>query len=341
MPMLKTACIYAFLISALAIGCKKPQAPVNTSERYTHFKVIARDGLNLREHATVDSKRLLTLPFNTTGEILQITKDSQKIQGRSGYWLQTKYNDKSGWVFSGFVLVGKNKEELFPEKAQRSAGAVEEIPKATWSEAGQAISKINFKNHSVILTNISGVPLKDASGYDMYCGAPPRRVVVQSRSDGFHYVYEAPRREDGAYNPELMGVKEVMENVFAVEEFNGRCSCSGVEWTKLFFITAGGVSAVHQEIQPSPAACSMERNSTFRSVKIDAAARKIYVVEREPKCATEPNADGSLQMTGLEEANFVVLTLNADRVLREEFKGNTVKTEYQQIFNELDKSASD
>ena len=328
--------LYILVLWVATIACKKPQAPANTSERYTYFKVIARDGLNLREHATVDSKRLLTLPFNTTGEILQLTKNSQKIQGRSGYWLQTKYNDKSGWVFSGFVLVGKNKEELFPEKVQRSAGAIEEIPKATWSEAGQAVGKISFRNHNVILSNINGVPLKDASGYDIYCGAPPRRVVVQGRTDGFNYIYEAPRREDGAYNPELMGVKEVMENVFALEEFNGRCSCSGAEWTKLFFITAGGVSAVHQEIQPSPAACSMERHSTFRAVKIDTANRKIYVVEREPKCANENSPDGMQQMTGLEEASFVVLTLNADRVVREEFKGNAVKTEYQQVFYELD-----
>lgn len=80
----------------------------------------------------------------------------------------------------------------------------------------------------------------------------------------------------------------------------------------------------------------MERHSTFRAVKIDTANRKIYVVEREPKCANENSPDGMQQMTGLEEASFVVLTLNADRVVREEFKGNAVKTEYQQVFNELD-----
>ncbi len=327
---------YLIALSIGAMACRKPQAPANTSERYTYFKVIARDGLNLREHATVDSKRLLTLPFNTTAEILQMTKGSQKIQGRSGYWLQTKYNDKPGWVFSGFVLVGKTKAELFPEKAQRSAGGVEEIPRATWSEAGQAVSKISFKSHSVMLSNISGVPLKDASDYDLYCGAPPRRLVVQSRNDGFNYIYEPPRGSDGAYNPELMGVKEVMENVIALQEFNGRCSCSGAEWTKLFFITAGGVSAVQQEIHSSPAACSIERNSTFRGVKIDPANRRIYVVEREPKCSNEINSDGSQQLIGLEEANFVVLTLNADRLAREEFKGNAVKAEYQPVFNELD-----
>lgn len=316
-------------------SCKKPAAPVQAAERYAYFKVIARGGLNLREQPSVTAKRLLTIPQNTTGEILQMTKESQKIQGRSGYWVQVKYNGQSGWIFSGFVLVAKNKDELFPEKLNRTEGSVEEIAGSTWSETGEVVKSLNFKDYAVTLSNIAGVPTKDASGFDRYCGAPPRRVVMQHRANGMNYVYEPPKDSEGAYNPELIGLKEVFENVFAVEEFNGRCSCSGYQWHKLMFLTGNGAYAVRQEIEPSPGYCSIERNESYRAIKTDPAQRRIFVVEREPECIDE--SGGASTLRSFAQPTYTVITMTTKGVTREVFKPGELKPEYQPVFDSLDK----
>ena len=82
-------------------------APVSTSESESdkNAYVSEKSGLILRSAASKDSEKLDLIPFGTNIAVegFQMGMGSEEIQNRLGDWLETKYNGKTGYVFSGFL----------------------------------------------------------------------------------------------------------------------------------------------------------------------------------------------------------------------------------------------
>jgi uncharacterized protein YraI len=65
--------------------------------------VAAKSGLNLRSEPGKSSKVISTIPFGSKVTIEKSKGDEIFLDGRYGKWVNVKYDNKTGWVFSGFL----------------------------------------------------------------------------------------------------------------------------------------------------------------------------------------------------------------------------------------------
>lgn len=94
--MRKLSVLFMLLVSIMFTGLAESQA---AGAKY----VASKSGLNLRANPDKASKVITLIPF---GEKIDVIKDQGKeifMDGRYGKWMNVKYADKTGWVFSGFL----------------------------------------------------------------------------------------------------------------------------------------------------------------------------------------------------------------------------------------------
>jgi hypothetical protein len=77
-----------------------------------YFRIVTKAGLNLRDQPGLKGKVLMVIPFLATGRVVAVHPQTQKIQDRTGYWLQINYQAKTGWIFSGFVITGDDPDSI-------------------------------------------------------------------------------------------------------------------------------------------------------------------------------------------------------------------------------------
>ncbi|HMV44635.1 MAG TPA: SH3 domain-containing protein, partial [Leptospiraceae bacterium] len=83
----------------------KPDSSEPQPKEKSFFKVIAKNGTPLRDKPKLNGKKLLVIPEEVIGEILEETKERESIENRIGNWLKVEYNGKTGWIFSGATIV--------------------------------------------------------------------------------------------------------------------------------------------------------------------------------------------------------------------------------------------
>ncbi len=84
------------LLLVLLFSCGKKQ---NSSEQY----VIAVKGLLLRSEPSQKSKSIALIPFKSKITVYETSMTPIEIEGITGFWSKIKWNEKEGWVFSGFI----------------------------------------------------------------------------------------------------------------------------------------------------------------------------------------------------------------------------------------------
>lgn len=87
--------------------------PVQKEKSY--FKVVAKKGTILRDKPKLIGKKLLVIPEEVIGEILEETKERESIENRIGNWLKVEYNGKTGWIFSGATIIKDDREDFMPQ----------------------------------------------------------------------------------------------------------------------------------------------------------------------------------------------------------------------------------
>ena len=65
--------------------------------------VAAKSGLNLRSDPGKSSKVLSSVPYGSKVTVEKSEGDEIFLDGRYGKWVNVKYGNKTGWVFSGFL----------------------------------------------------------------------------------------------------------------------------------------------------------------------------------------------------------------------------------------------
>jgi len=65
--------------------------------------VVSGSGIILRDSASTTSHRVLSIPFGSKITVLGHSSRQIEFQNRRGIWITTKFNDKPGFVFSGFL----------------------------------------------------------------------------------------------------------------------------------------------------------------------------------------------------------------------------------------------
>jgi hypothetical protein len=62
-----------------------------------------KDNLLLRESPNTKSKIIIKIENYTYVDVLEIHPDTVTINQRKGNWTKILYNDKTGWVFGGYL----------------------------------------------------------------------------------------------------------------------------------------------------------------------------------------------------------------------------------------------
>lgn len=91
-----------------------PESTQNAVKEKPYFKVVAKGGTPLRDKPKLAGKKLINIPEEVIGEVLEETKEREVIETRIGNWLKVEYNGKTGWLFSGFTIVKEDKEDFLP-----------------------------------------------------------------------------------------------------------------------------------------------------------------------------------------------------------------------------------
>ncbi len=91
-----------------------PDSTQNAVKEKPYFKVVAKGGTPLRDKPKVTGKKLINIPEEVIGEILEETKEREVIDTRIGNWLKVEHSGKTGWIFSGFTIVKEDKEDFLP-----------------------------------------------------------------------------------------------------------------------------------------------------------------------------------------------------------------------------------
>jgi hypothetical protein len=92
----------------------KPDSSENAPKEKPYFKVVAKGGTPLRDKPKPNGKKLINIPEEIIGEVLDESKEREVIDTRIGNWLKVEYNGKTGWIFSGFTIVKEDKEDFLP-----------------------------------------------------------------------------------------------------------------------------------------------------------------------------------------------------------------------------------
>lgn len=157
------------------------------SKGKVYFKVSTISGLNLRESSDMKSKIIVTLPYQTVGEVIEADKTVYTIQDRKGYWVKTSYENKVGWLFSGFVFVSSDKDKFRDEEEDREQwffNYFKELKEWEPIRAEYNSSRMNESEDSSLLNGFRFIEEKN-KGTDE-CSENSKLFFVNSGKDFFY-----------------------------------------------------------------------------------------------------------------------------------------------------------
>jgi len=106
----------------LAAACKPKTTVSNANREYRYVGV--KDGLNMREEPSQTGKKIMTIRHGAMVQVLETKPETFTIGKTEGKWTKVSYNDKTGWVFGGFLWYS----EPSSYESSRSAGVESENP---------------------------------------------------------------------------------------------------------------------------------------------------------------------------------------------------------------------
>lgn len=152
---------------------------LSTEKVQFYYNVIASN-LNLRSSPGLKSEKLILLPKGTKGEILSISKDAVTIDGRKGFWFQTKFQDKEGWIFSGYTLIATTLDyfqEDLPDVYKISIRSVDPYSGTLEQFTGKGKIELSYENSDFKVYQVSYPKTDD-------CDSPDDSILFESKLDG-------------------------------------------------------------------------------------------------------------------------------------------------------------
>lgn len=78
-----------------------PNIKRNSNKTFT--KVISKNGLLLRANHSLNSEKLLLIPYNENVRIINTDGPYEKINSFYAKWVKVNYMNKTGWVYSAYL----------------------------------------------------------------------------------------------------------------------------------------------------------------------------------------------------------------------------------------------
>jgi len=137
------------ILCALTIHCSPERKKIAGIENKNNiYFITAKAGLNLREFANRNSKKIILVPFQSRVDLLQIDENAttETIDGIQGKWVKIKFEGVEGWAFDSYI---SNK---YPELIEFNFNRDEVLGKAieTLRKNTENLNR-DFKNESIHL----------------------------------------------------------------------------------------------------------------------------------------------------------------------------------------------
>lgn len=200
------------------------ESELHDKEGFLYFGVDTPKGINLREEPSQKSKTIDFLPFDTMGEVIKWNEKEESIQTKKGFWIQINFNERKGWVFSGFLTIDKSLEKI----KERTGGAYSELDfyrnfrnTKNISEAKESdfskeeISKLEIIE-SINLNSYQILKLKQVKGkaeYDSY-----EKIFFLDKANKRYYAFNTKESID---REDIFEFKIPIENLILYKETVG------------------------------------------------------------------------------------------------------------------------
>ncbi|MBE7439846.1 MAG: SH3 domain-containing protein [Spirochaetales bacterium] len=256
-----------------------------SDERATfYFASIARSGLNLREHPSLQAARKEVIPFKGIGRALFRQPRKFTIEGRTGSWMQIEYQGKTGWVFSGFAVIGESPDHLLSamnvaslEYFQSLYETPKDVPMTTDFLPAVSGSEEVQKLYGYDLTLFRKPPAPDA------CETEPVSSLQIHKTGSGRMVEFSP----------AAGLRirpgPVAQSVELFESFCS-CCCPHTSTTLLLLLSDQVLALPHQDDLPGAGVCEWGPVDSIRfgqEMRVSADKRSMYLHLRYPACAVE------------------------------------------------------
>lgn len=96
---IKISVILSTFFFVVLIPQIKCQITIDTSVLF----ISARSGLNLRNAPTVNSEKIISGQYGQAVQPIEVVSEEIKLDDKKGNWLKVRYNEKIGFMFSGYL----------------------------------------------------------------------------------------------------------------------------------------------------------------------------------------------------------------------------------------------
>jgi uncharacterized protein YgiM (DUF1202 family) len=304
------------------------------------FMVVPANGLNLRVQPDSKSSALVNLPQNTIGEILEVNPEIQVIQKNRGFWFKTEYQNKVGWVFSGYTITSTDKS-YFENK--------EYIRNEEWfiryMEVGYLLEEFNSGDLDFKTLKTNRRELGDYTILEVDYGFPKEdcgittnsRVIMQNQKKGTSYSMQ------GIYKERVLAVNSPLPGT-VFTEYDGCNCCCPMTGNILYFLFEDKVVYISFKENLSEGYCfygASEGVELARENRVDMENQIIYVHLKLPFCAAPEDPEVTrVKPSDYPHSLFAVVQIVNSNVQIERFFDQGIPEQFRESWNRLKKTDS-
>lgn len=259
---------------------------------FMYFFVTDKSGLNLREGPGQNFKKILTLPYKSTGMILSSNQEIFTIQKQTGFWMQVEYEQKTGWLFSGFIVMSDNKDWQPPSFSMTDSETGENDTSGDdfnfqpINDDGISNSKRINPRFSFNKTKISfEANIKDSQNTDSCSSEPENSLRLKSP------IWDMTI---SLYEMQLEKEKSIGAGFIFYSGRGCNCCCALKE-SKLLAIT-NEFPQSFEYTAGSEASCAANEGTflipvSYLQFKVDLSSNTMYILRELPICAKKKDID--------------------------------------------------
>jgi hypothetical protein len=156
-----------YLLTLLCLLFLGPKL-MSETKKVKKYYVLAQSGLSVREEPALKSKKLGILKYNSNVEIVRETKKKNTFDGITDNWVEIKYNDKKGYIFSGFLCRVKGPKYNIRSLKKYVDSNYKKVGKMIHEKGGSEVSEYERKiykyTNNVVYTEFS---FYESGGYKL------------------------------------------------------------------------------------------------------------------------------------------------------------------------------
>lgn len=248
-----------------------------------YYRVAAVSGLRLRKTPGVKGEPIDLLPYKTTGRVIAADPHPETIEGRTGVWLEIKYKERQGWIFSGFTMTNPSESGfaiLDQDRLRLASGVLDPIDEteAQLLARGKVVSRKEVGGFRILELSFGEVAPCDSPG-------------------GLFFVHRVTNRVySSGYVGEAMLPKEApLTNTIIASGGVCTCCCGGAD-TRLYMIEENQIRYATWRDTVKSAACSWDMMfglspHVYHENRISKAGNRILIHRKQPRCDLPPNME--------------------------------------------------